>query len=78
MHRTTALLREDGTGARLLSRVTQRSWNELDLKPGRGVYAQIKGAALYDARVLRTDITSAYGASYIHDNTASVAISQTI
>jgi len=47
-HRVTALLGlgEDGTGARLLSRVTQRSWSQLDLNPGLDVYAQIKGVAL--------------------------------
>jgi molybdate transport system ATP-binding protein len=47
-HRITALLGlgADGAGARLLSRVTERSWKELDLKPGLDVYAQIKGVAL--------------------------------
>jgi molybdate transport system ATP-binding protein len=47
-HRVTALLGlgQDGEGARLLSRVTERSWKELDLKPGLDVYAQVKGVAL--------------------------------
>ena len=47
-HRVTALLGlgEDGEGARLLSRVTERSWNELGLQPGLDVYAQVKGVAL--------------------------------
>ncbi|MGJ4951936.1 molybdenum ABC transporter ATP-binding protein [Bradyrhizobium sp. HKCCYLS20291] len=47
-HRVTALLGlgEDGQGARLLSRVTQRSWNELGLQTGLAVYAQVKGVAL--------------------------------
>lgn len=47
-HRVTALLAlgEEGAGPRLLSRVTQRSWSQLDLKPGLSVYAQIKGVAL--------------------------------
>ncbi|MGJ5132704.1 molybdenum ABC transporter ATP-binding protein [Bradyrhizobium oligotrophicum] len=47
-HRVTALLGlgEDGQGARLLSRVTQRSWNELGLQAGLAVYAQVKGVAL--------------------------------
>jgi molybdate transport system ATP-binding protein len=47
-HRITALLGlgADGTGARLLSRVTERSWKELDLQPGLDVYAQIKAVAL--------------------------------
>jgi molybdate transport system ATP-binding protein len=47
-HRVTVLLGlgENGNGARLLSRVTQRSWDLLDLKPGLDVYAQIKGVAL--------------------------------
>jgi molybdate transport system ATP-binding protein len=39
-------LGEDGKGARLLSRVTQRSWDQLDLKPGLDIYAQIKAVAL--------------------------------
>jgi molybdate transport system ATP-binding protein len=47
-HRITALLGlgPDGTGARLLSRVTERSWKELDLEPGQDVFAQVKGVAL--------------------------------
>ena len=47
-HRVTALLGlgENGTGARLLSRVTQRSWRQLELKPGLDVFAQVKGVAL--------------------------------
>jgi len=47
-HRMTALigLGENGTGARLLSRVTRRSWTRLDLRPGLDVYAQIKGVSL--------------------------------
>jgi molybdate transport system ATP-binding protein len=47
-HRVTALLGlgADGSGARLLSRVTERSWKELALAPGLDVFAQIKGAAL--------------------------------
>jgi len=39
-------LGEDGQGARLLSRVTARSWRLLGFAPGMNVYAQIKGAAL--------------------------------
>jgi len=47
-HRVTALLGlgEDGQGARLLSRVTERSWKELGLQAGQDVYAQVKGVAL--------------------------------
>jgi molybdate transport system ATP-binding protein len=47
-HRITALLGlgPEGEGARLLSRVTERSWKELDLQPGLDVFAQIKGVAL--------------------------------
>jgi molybdate transport system ATP-binding protein len=47
-HRMTVLLGlgESGAGARLLSRITQRSWNQLDLKPGLDVFTQIKGVAL--------------------------------
>lgn len=36
----------DGSGARLLSRVTARSWRELELAPGMTTYAQIKSVAL--------------------------------
>ena len=39
-------LGEDGEGARLLSRVTRRSWTLLDLAPGQKIFAQVKGAAL--------------------------------
>ncbi|NDA47484.1 MAG: molybdenum ABC transporter ATP-binding protein [Alphaproteobacteria bacterium] len=39
-------LGEDGQGARLLTRVTRRSWNLLNLAPGCQVYAQVKGVAL--------------------------------
>jgi molybdate transport system ATP-binding protein len=52
-HQLTAVLGlgEDGMGARLLSRVTRRSWNLLDLAPGVSVYAQVKGVALVRRRV---------------------------
>lgn len=36
----------DGTGAKLLARVTQQSWDRLALAVGRAVCAQIKGVAL--------------------------------
>jgi molybdate transport system ATP-binding protein len=39
-------LGEDGQGARLLSRITARSWRHLGLAQGMCVYAQVKGAAL--------------------------------
>ncbi len=47
-HRITALLGlgGDGAGAKLLSRVTERSWKELALEPGLEVFAQVKGVAL--------------------------------
>ncbi|NYZ13066.1 molybdenum ABC transporter ATP-binding protein [Azospirillum sp. RWY-5-1] len=35
-----------GTGARLLARVTRKSWDLLGLAPGEPVFAQIKGVAL--------------------------------
>jgi molybdate transport system ATP-binding protein len=48
-HRITALLGlgADGSGARLLSRITARSARQLGLAPGQTVYAQVKGAALF-------------------------------
>jgi molybdate transport system ATP-binding protein len=47
-HQVTAVLGlgEAGNGARLLSRVTRRSWSLLELEPGQDVYAQVKGVAL--------------------------------
>jgi molybdate transport system ATP-binding protein len=44
-------LGEDGQGDRLLTRVTRRSWNLLDLAPGLDVYAQVKGVALVRRRI---------------------------
>jgi len=41
-----------GTGAKLLARVTQRSWQRLELREGLEVYAQIKSVALAPARQL--------------------------
>ncbi|WP_046868663.1 molybdenum ABC transporter ATP-binding protein [Microvirga massiliensis] len=47
-------LGSDGSGERLLARVTRRSWDQLDLAEGMLVHAQVKGVALvqrvrYDA-----------------------------
>jgi len=42
-------LRFDGAGARLLSRVTRRSWDHLELAEGMRVYAQVKSVALAPA-----------------------------
>ncbi len=39
-------LGESGSGARLLARVTRRSWETLGLAEGIAVYAQVKGVAL--------------------------------
>lgn len=39
-------LGEDGGGARLLARVTRKSWETLGFAPGQAVYVQIKGVAL--------------------------------
>jgi molybdate transport system ATP-binding protein len=36
----------DGAGARLLARITRRSWDQLGLAQGSSVYAQVKGVAL--------------------------------
>ncbi|WP_246008539.1 molybdenum ABC transporter ATP-binding protein [Afifella aestuarii] len=50
-HETLLVLRlgENGEGARLLSRVTRRSWHHLQLEVGQKLYAQIKGVALTPA-----------------------------
>ncbi len=47
-HQMTAVLGlgEDGAGARLLARVSRRSWEMLALAPGLSVYAQVKAVAL--------------------------------
>ncbi len=51
-HQMTAVLGlgDDGLGARLLTRVTRRSWNNLGLAPGVTVYAQVKSVALVRRR----------------------------
>jgi len=36
----------DGAGARVLARVTRKSWDALGLAPGQPVFAQVKGVAL--------------------------------
>lgn len=46
-HEITAVLGfNSGSGARVLARVTRRSWDLLELAEGMDLYAQIKGAAL--------------------------------
>ncbi len=40
----------DGTGAHMLSRVTRKSWETLDLAEGVGVFAQVKAVALAPGR----------------------------
>ncbi|MBV8794628.1 MAG: molybdenum ABC transporter ATP-binding protein [Hyphomicrobiales bacterium] len=40
----------DGTGARMLSRLTRKSWEELGLAEGLSVYAQVKAVALAPGR----------------------------
>jgi molybdate transport system ATP-binding protein len=40
------LVRVDAAGTALLARITARSWRQLDLAPGRAVWAQVKTAAL--------------------------------
>ena len=41
-----ACLGHDETGARILARITRKSQEALDLRPGMPVYAQIKSVAL--------------------------------
>jgi molybdate transport system ATP-binding protein len=43
-------LGEDGSGARLLSRMMRKSWGELGLAEGMSVYAQVKAVALAPGR----------------------------
>ncbi|KPG02052.1 molybdenum ABC transporter ATP-binding protein [Rhodopseudomonas sp. AAP120] len=42
----------EGNGARLLARVTRRSWDQLQLADGLDVFAQVKGVALAPERVV--------------------------
>jgi len=43
-------LGSNGSGARLLARVTRRSWDLLQLSEGMNIFAQVKGVALAQAR----------------------------
>jgi molybdate transport system ATP-binding protein len=43
-------LGSDGGGARLLSRITRKSWEDLGLSAGMSVYAQVKAVALAPGR----------------------------
>ena len=45
-HPSQLLVRLDVGGVALLAQVTRRSWNALELSPGRSVWAQIKAVAL--------------------------------
>ena len=40
----------DGSGARMLSRVTRKSWEALGLAEAASVYAQVKAVALAPGR----------------------------
>jgi molybdate transport system ATP-binding protein len=40
----------EGSGARLLSRLTRKSWEALGLAEGASVYAQVKAVALAPGR----------------------------
>ena len=46
----TVALGEDGEGARLLARVTRKSWEALALHQGHAVFAQVKSAAVQPRR----------------------------
>jgi molybdate transport system ATP-binding protein len=46
-------LGEDGTGARILARITRRSCEQLGITAGLVLYAQIKGAAMLPGRTRR-------------------------
>ncbi|MBI5131657.1 MAG: molybdenum ABC transporter ATP-binding protein [Rhodopseudomonas palustris] len=47
----------DGNGARLLARVTRRSWDQLQLAEGLDLFAQVKGVALAPERGLAGELT---------------------
>jgi molybdate transport system ATP-binding protein len=47
---TVLALGADGLGARLLSRLTRKSWEQLGLAEGMSVYAQVKAVALAPGR----------------------------
>jgi molybdate transport system ATP-binding protein len=40
----------EGQGARLLSRMTRKSWDDLGFAPGQDVFAQVKSVALAAGR----------------------------
>ena len=42
-------LGEDGSGARLLARLSQKSWQELGFAKGQNVFAQIRSVGLSEA-----------------------------
>jgi hypothetical protein len=42
-------LGSDGSGVRVLARITRRSWDTLQLAEGMDVFAQIKGVSLVSA-----------------------------
>lgn len=42
-------LGEDGAGARIMARITRKSWETLELRPGERVLALVKGVSLVEA-----------------------------
>ncbi len=49
-------LGEKGEGARLLARMTRKSWDELGFAPGQKVYAQVKSVSLDAGRAEAKEI----------------------
>ena len=61
-------LGENGSGARILARITSKSWSALRLREGMDVYAQIKGVSLEAAsnRAIATSLPGDAGAEARH------------
>jgi molybdopterin-binding protein len=69
-------LGQDGQGARLIARITRKSWERLDLARGSLVYVQVKSVALADRpRVTLAGLGLPQSAGWTLEKRGSVALS---
>jgi molybdate transport system ATP-binding protein len=69
-------LGQDGQGARLIARITRKSWDRLDLARGSLVYVQVKSVALADRpRVTLAGLGVPQSAEWRSEKAGSVALS---